>query len=460
MLLSLVSAPTEGRRIGTLGDEAARRRFNVAASRARDQMFLFHTATLNDLGPTCLRHELLRYCQNPYVDASCVARTSIADLQRLEATADHDRVRPPDPFESWFEVLVFLRISARGYRVLPQYSLAGYFIDLVVEGMKNRIAVECDGDQWHGADRYEQDMARQRDLERCGMKFWRLRGSTFGRDPEGSLESLWDTLKHEGVYPEGFQQLPDTSGLESDLEPESEAPPEPQPELPREPSILTLVPRGNETPSQVTAEAAATPSRSTLPPLHQQAPSKYRDLADAPYVEWGSLMPLPDPSETTPDQLIPGIIDIVNTEGPMNTQLLYQTFVRGAGRHRVTRQVRNSLNRALARALKDRQLVGVDEVGESGLRDQILRKCGTRHVVVRPRGQRQLVGIPLSEIATLMLRIQQRRPSVAGKTLHRAVLDFYNTKRKTANILQRLKWIEGRRNVLAAEGDGSSIASG
>lgn len=51
------------------------------------------------------------------------------------------------------------------YRVIPQYPAAGKRIDLVVEGTKARLAVECDGDKWHGADRYEADMARQRMLE-------------------------------------------------------------------------------------------------------------------------------------------------------------------------------------------------------------------------------------------------------------------------------------------------------
>ena len=36
---------------------------------------------------------------------------------------------------------------------MPQFEIAGYRIDLVVEGMQGRLAVECDGDAWHGAER-------------------------------------------------------------------------------------------------------------------------------------------------------------------------------------------------------------------------------------------------------------------------------------------------------------------
>ena len=83
---------------------------------------------------------------------------------------------------------------------MPQFEIAGYRIDLVVEGMEGRLAVECDGDAWHGAERYEDDMARQRMLERCGWSFWRVRGSTFYRNPEATLEGLWSTLHRLGIH--------------------------------------------------------------------------------------------------------------------------------------------------------------------------------------------------------------------------------------------------------------------
>src|SRR5262249_2782998 len=51
MFLSMVVAPRPAGRLGTLTRMADERRFNVAASRARDQMWLFHTVTLNDLSP-------------------------------------------------------------------------------------------------------------------------------------------------------------------------------------------------------------------------------------------------------------------------------------------------------------------------------------------------------------------------------------------------------------------------
>jgi very-short-patch-repair endonuclease len=94
-----------------------------------------------------------------------------------------------------------MQIHTRGFRILPQYEVAGYRIDLVVEGLKGRLAVECDGDEWHGPDRYESDMSRQRDLVRCGWVFVRIRGSDFYRDSVTALSELWETLERLKISP-------------------------------------------------------------------------------------------------------------------------------------------------------------------------------------------------------------------------------------------------------------------
>lgn len=202
IFLSMVSAPTEGHRIGTLNSPKDERRFNVAVSRARDQLFLVHTATLNDLSPRCLRYRLLEYCLNPHVETVEIEGLNIRDLRVRASAQDRSPESVPDPFDSWFEVDVLLDIVDRGFRVNPQVRIAGYSIDLVVEGMNGRLAVECDGDRWHGPDRYADDLARQRQLERCGWTFWRIRGSQYYSDPARSLEPLWSLLNAMGIEPD------------------------------------------------------------------------------------------------------------------------------------------------------------------------------------------------------------------------------------------------------------------
>ena len=199
--LTLVSAPMEGHRIHPLASPKDERRFNVAVSRAKDQIWLFHTATLNDLGPNCLRYRLLQYCQNPQVQPITIDGLNIERLRTTGKTIDRANVNPPFPFDSWFEVDVFLKIVERRYRVIPQFEIAGYRIDLVIEGMEGRLAVECDGDAWHGAERFQEDMARQRMLERSGWTILRIRGSEYYRNPEIALERLWAKLKASGIKP-------------------------------------------------------------------------------------------------------------------------------------------------------------------------------------------------------------------------------------------------------------------
>ena len=203
MFLCMVSAPNLGRNIPALTDQTAQRRFNVAASRARDQMHLFHSATLNDLSgrQDCVRRQLLEYCLNPTVAMADVSGLDVPELERMALQARRELGNQPSPFDSWFELDVFLCIARRGYRVIPQHEVGGYRIDLVVQGMNGSLAVECDGDEWHGPDRYEEDVARQRDLERCGWEFWRIRESVFRLDPDEALENLWETLERRSVFP-------------------------------------------------------------------------------------------------------------------------------------------------------------------------------------------------------------------------------------------------------------------
>ena len=200
MFLSLVQAPRAGHRLYAGTHDRDRRRFNVAASRARDQLWLFHSATLDDLHPAGVAHRLLHYCLQPRIEPAPAQGLAVeAWRRRVAERAGGDQV--PHPFDSWLELDVFLSLQDRGFRVIPQHEVAGYRVDLMVEGRSGRLAVECDGDQWHGDDAFERELARQRMLERCGLPFARIRGAAFYRDPEAALEPLWADLRQYGIRP-------------------------------------------------------------------------------------------------------------------------------------------------------------------------------------------------------------------------------------------------------------------
>jgi hypothetical protein len=73
---------------------------------------------------------------------------------------------------------------------------------MVIEGPDGRrLAVECDGDRFHGPEQWREDMRRQRVLERVGWRFWRCFASSFYRDSNRAIGDLFETLSRLGIEP-------------------------------------------------------------------------------------------------------------------------------------------------------------------------------------------------------------------------------------------------------------------
>ena len=161
-------------------------RFNVAASRARDRMYLVRSVNASDLSEKDLRLTLLSHFSKPMVTDKEASRVLI------------------DQCESGFEREVFSILVSHGYRVIPQVRAGSYRIDMVVEGAgDNRLAIELDGDEYHGPDRWQHDMARQRVLERAGWVFWRCFASTWSLRKDDVLQELLTRLSAMGIEPMG-----------------------------------------------------------------------------------------------------------------------------------------------------------------------------------------------------------------------------------------------------------------
>ncbi|WP_431038791.1 AAA domain-containing protein [Streptomyces sp. P6-2-1] len=192
ILLSMVVTDPQ-RAVG--GARSEQQAYNVAASRAQDQMWLFHSVPPDRLRPNDLRLNLLTYMENP--PAALAANDDIGPVRP-------DVHRPP--FQSLFEQQVYLEVKERGYHVLPQYPAGTKSIDLVVVGARGRLAVECDGDFFHHTTReqIERDHRRDRELRRVGWRFWRVRESEFRFDPDGALSGLWDELDRLNIRPADY----------------------------------------------------------------------------------------------------------------------------------------------------------------------------------------------------------------------------------------------------------------
>jgi very-short-patch-repair endonuclease len=187
ILLSMVA---DANNVTALTATMYEQRFNVAVSRAKDRLYLFRSFKRDDLRSTDLRAKLLDHFASP--------------LKRDIAKKGRDRC------ESDFERSVYDRLNLAGYRVLTQVPAGSYRIDLVVEGTAGRrLAVECDGDQYHGPDVWMEDVQRQRTLERAGWTFWRCWGSSWMRNPDQCFQDLLGVLKDHEIDPIG--------ALDSDL---------------------------------------------------------------------------------------------------------------------------------------------------------------------------------------------------------------------------------------------------
>ncbi len=158
------------------------REINVAASRAKDQCWIFYSVHPDFFHNEDFRGRLIRH----YL----TYKGDLGKTEALEAKC-----------ESPFEKDVLRDLIRKGYTVIPQERVGGYRIDLVVYGQEGlKVGVECDGDQFHDEpEEIERDIIRQSTLERWGWTIHRIRGSEYYRNPTASIDALCDRLKRLGV---------------------------------------------------------------------------------------------------------------------------------------------------------------------------------------------------------------------------------------------------------------------
>ena len=185
VILSLVDSAAPGlplRKETDGADGMMKKRWNVAVSRARDQLWLVHSFDpAAQLKPDDLRRSLFDWADG--VMSGTIGAAEPFDL--------------PDP-EFTGQVLRALR--KRGYRVEAGHDAGAWRLDMVVRARGRAAAIECDGSGREDAIR--RDMERQTVLERAGWKFVRVRSADWFRRPEKTLERVCEALAALGIAPE------------------------------------------------------------------------------------------------------------------------------------------------------------------------------------------------------------------------------------------------------------------
>ena len=169
-------------------EDAYKKRYNVAASRAKDQLWVINSLDEeNSLQAGYLRRGLLSYAKNPQA-----YKQTIVQIQQQA--------------DSIFEEEVAKALVSKGFHIVQQWEVGAYRIDMVAVYKNRKIAIECDGERYHsGEDKILEDMQRQTILERLGWKFIRIRGSEYFADPENTINRVADLLLNYGIkYEDNF----------------------------------------------------------------------------------------------------------------------------------------------------------------------------------------------------------------------------------------------------------------
>lgn len=193
VILSLVDSAAPGlplRKETDGADGMMKKRWNVAVSRARDQLWLVHSFDpAAQLKPDDLRRSLFDWADG--VMSGTIGAAEPFDL--------------PDP-EFTGQVLRALR--KRGYRVEAGHDAGAWRLDMVVRARGRAAAIECDGSGREDEDAIRRDMERQTVLERAGWKFVRVRSADWFRRPEKTLERVCEALAALGIAPEAEDSAP------------------------------------------------------------------------------------------------------------------------------------------------------------------------------------------------------------------------------------------------------------
>ena len=431
MFLSMVAAPEDGHRLTALTAATYVQRYNVAVSRAKDQMWLFHSIAPGSLtNAEDMRRQLLDYCYG------VSRRTSTSEEGVVQGALPEDRL--VSPFDSLFEQRVCNRLLDRGFSLVPQYPSLGYRIDLVVTGAKTRLAVECDGDAWHGPDAYERDMGRQRELQRCGWHFIRVLESEFYLDPRRALEPLWERLDELGIRASDWFDSTDADTGEPSENSEAEDAEIAHTEIIADSIDIELAATSQPNATALLDAAPLLPA-STLDRVVRDTPLELRPHRSGlpAYTSYSGV--LPPVAGATQDQIIEGLLEIVAVEGPVVGHRLHAAYVRSSAGHRVGPQIGKILNSAVSVAVRRGLLIGEAPLAEAGVRPCTFRLPEQLTVVLRGLGPRTVEQVPPAELACLLEIVASRIGGHDLDAVFRETLAEYDIRRLGSTIRTRLK---------------------
>ena len=149
------------------------RSFNVAASRAKEQVILVYSVNPNDLNKDCLRYKLITYYN----------------------TFNNNNNKIDIKLNTEFEKDLYKELKKRKIDIIPHFRVGKYEIDFIINDSNGKkIAVECDGDIKNTKEQYENEIVQQDVLMRCGWKFIRIRASQYFYNKEKTINEIMEKI--------------------------------------------------------------------------------------------------------------------------------------------------------------------------------------------------------------------------------------------------------------------------
>ena len=206
IFISLVDSSEENKSLRLVGEGvegAIRKRYNVAISRAKDQLWIIHSIDKNNLKEGDLRKELFEYIDS--LKENAFDKTAIQNITASD-----------------FENEVARHLSEKNYTIKQKWRVGSYDIDMVAIYDDKKIAIECDGKTLnHTEEEVIANLEEQEILERCGWEFIRVRASEYFRNPEKAIKDLIIQLDDKGVYPNHKEVYNDKNELLNNIKAEA-----------------------------------------------------------------------------------------------------------------------------------------------------------------------------------------------------------------------------------------------
>jgi len=205
IFISLVDSSEENKSLRLVGEGvegATRKRYNVAISRAKDQLWIVHSIDKNALKEGDLRKELFEYIDS--------LKENTFEKSAIENSTASD-----------FENEVARHLLEKNYNIKQKWKVGSYDIDMVAIYDDKKIAIECDGKTLnHTEEEVIANLEEQEILERCGWEFIRVRASEYFRNPEKAIKDLIIQLDDKGVYPNHKEVYSDKNELLNNIKSE------------------------------------------------------------------------------------------------------------------------------------------------------------------------------------------------------------------------------------------------